>query len=79
MTVTTLRKPAAPTLFASVRGSRDLSLAAFAVALLGAFALHAGAFVPRLEAPPAQAAVRSVAAPAAVAAGAPCPAEAPRS
>ena len=48
------RKPAAPALFASVRDSRDLSLAAFAVALLAAFALHAGAFVPRLSSPAAR-------------------------
>ena len=42
---------AAPTLFASVRSSRDLSLVAVAGALLAAFALHAGAFVPRLSEP----------------------------
>jgi hypothetical protein len=40
-----------PTLFASVRSSRDFALAAFAAALLGAFALHAGAFLPRLSGP----------------------------
>jgi hypothetical protein len=49
MKVSTIRKPAAPALFASVRSSRDLSLVAFATALLAAFALHAGAFVPRLS------------------------------
>ncbi len=54
MKVTTFQKPAAPALFASVRSSRDLSLVAFAVALLAAFALHAGAFVPRLSAPDAR-------------------------
>jgi hypothetical protein len=39
--------PSRPVLFASVRSSRDLSLVAFAAALLAAFALHAGAFLPR--------------------------------
>jgi hypothetical protein len=49
----TFPNPAAPTPFASVRGSRDLSLAAFGVALLTAFALHAAAFLPRLPSPEA--------------------------
>lgn len=35
-------------LFQSVRSSRDVSLVAFAGALLAAFALHAGAFLPKL-------------------------------
>jgi hypothetical protein len=38
--------PARPALFASVRASKDRALAGFAVALLVAFALHAGAFLP---------------------------------
>lgn len=42
---------AGPALFSSVRTSRDLTLVAFAGALLVAFALHAGAFVPPLSAP----------------------------
>jgi hypothetical protein len=37
--------------FAAIRSSRDHGLAAFAVAVLAAFALSAGAFLPRLEAP----------------------------
>jgi len=40
-----------PALFASVRSSRDLGLAAFAGGLLVAFALHAGAFIPKLGVP----------------------------
>jgi hypothetical protein len=36
--------------FAAVRTSKDRGLAAFAAALLAAFALAAGAFLPRLEA-----------------------------
>jgi hypothetical protein len=40
-----------PSLFGSVRSSRDWALAAFGGAVLAAFALHAGAFLPRLEAP----------------------------
>lgn len=49
--------PRRPALFQSVRSSRDLSLVAFAGALLVAFALHAGAFLPRLgpDAPAAEA------------------------
>ncbi|HEY6100005.1 MAG TPA: hypothetical protein VIW03_11275 [Anaeromyxobacter sp.] len=43
-----------PTLFASVRSSKDVTLAAFGGALLVAFALHAGAFLPKLEAPAIQ-------------------------
>jgi hypothetical protein len=42
---------AAPALFGSVRSSRDLTLVAVAGALLAAFALHAGAFVPPLSEP----------------------------
>ncbi len=49
---------AAPTLFASVRSSRDLSLVAVAGALLAAFALHAGAFVSRVSEPAKAAAPR---------------------
>ncbi|HEY6002062.1 MAG TPA: hypothetical protein VIV57_04245, partial [Anaeromyxobacter sp.] len=36
--------------FAAVRTSKDHGLAAFAAALLAAFALSAGAFLPRIEA-----------------------------
>ena len=43
--------PRTPALFASVRSSRDAALAVFAGALLVAFALSAGAFVPKLGAP----------------------------
>jgi hypothetical protein len=53
MTITFPTRRPAP--FQAVRTSRDLSLVAFAGALLVGFALQAGAFVPRLEpvAPPA--------------------------
>ena len=74
---------ARPALFASVRSSRDLSLAAFAVALLGAFALHAGAFIPTV-APSGQARQASMAqlapepAVPAVVAHQPVPCETPR-
>lgn len=83
MNVTSLQNPAAPALFASVRASRDLSLGAFAVALLTSFALSAGAFVPRLSpvtAPPPQAPAIQPAspAPAAVVASQPVPCELPR-
>lgn len=40
-----------PALFASVRSSRDLTLVAFAGALLVAFALQAGAFLPPVSGP----------------------------
>ncbi len=40
-----------PALFSSVRSSKDVTLALFAGALLVAFALHAGAFLPKLSAP----------------------------
>jgi hypothetical protein len=72
--------PAAPTLFASVRGSRDLSLVAFGAALLTAFALHAGAFVPRLPASQGreQAVAIPPATPAAVVASQPVPCPTPR-
>ena len=54
MKTVTFPKPAAtPTLFASVRGARDVSLVAFGVALLAAAALHLGAFIPRFVAPEA--------------------------
>ena len=43
-----------PAPFQSVRSSRDLSLAAFAAALLAGFALQAGAFLPRLAPAPAE-------------------------
>lgn len=62
-----------PALFASVRTSRDLTLAAFAGALLVAFALQAGAFLPRFSAhdgaaaASAQAPVECTSAPAVVA------------
>lgn len=39
--------------FASVRNSRDFSLVAFSVALLGAAALCLGAFLPRVSSPEA--------------------------
>jgi hypothetical protein len=47
---------ARPALFRSVRSSRDYALATFCGGLLVAFALHAGAFLPRLDAsePPAR-------------------------
>ncbi len=54
--------PAAPTLFASVRRSHDRALVAFIVALLTAFALHAGAFFPRLGSPNARHAAPEMAA-----------------
>ncbi len=83
MTISNFQKPA-PALFASVRGSRDLSLVAFAVALLGAVALHTGAFIPRLGSPevrqqaPALRLSAPVPAPAAVAASQPVPCARPR-
>jgi hypothetical protein len=43
--------PQSPALFASVRSSKDRALAGFAGAILVAFALQAGAFLPRLGAP----------------------------
>jgi hypothetical protein len=49
MKLSTIQNTPAPALFASVRSSRDLSLVAFATALLTAFALQAGAFLPRLS------------------------------
>ncbi|HET8540770.1 MAG TPA: hypothetical protein VFL83_12945 [Anaeromyxobacter sp.] len=51
MKISKLSIPAAPALFATVRRSRDLSLVAFATALLGALALQAGAFLPKLSSP----------------------------
>jgi hypothetical protein len=65
MTVTTFRNAADPKLFASVRGSRDVSLIAFGVALLAAFALHAGALIPRISAPGASHEARLAGQPAA--------------
>lgn len=83
MKLSTIRNSAAPAPFASVRSSRDLSLVAFAAALLAAFALHAGAFLPRLspaetrqEAPAIQPATPSPA--PAVVATQPVPCELPR-
>jgi len=84
MTTVTFRNPAAPTLFASVRRSRDVSLVAFGAALLTAAALHLGAFIPRLGAPEAreQAPVVQAAspapAPAAVVAAQPAPCAQPQ-
>jgi hypothetical protein len=76
------QNPAASALFASVRGSRDLSLTAFVGAVLTAFALTAGAFVPRVSppaAPPPQAPAIQPASPApAVVASQPVPCELPR-
>ncbi len=52
MKTVTFRNPAAaPSLFASVRRSHDVSLVAFGAALLAAAALHMGAFIPRFAAP----------------------------
>jgi hypothetical protein len=62
-----LKPSAAPALFSAVRGSSDRALVAAVVALLAAFALHAGAFLPRLVADRA-------AEPTAAAAGEPTPA-----
>jgi hypothetical protein len=45
--------------FASARTSNDRGLAAFAAALLVAFALAAGAFLPKLDAPAGDAAAPS--------------------
>ncbi len=84
METSIFRKPAAPAPFASVRGSRDLSLVAFAAALLGAAALQMGAFIPRIgtvEAREASAQVLPAApapAPAAVAASQSVPCVLPR-
>ncbi len=79
MRISTFQKPTAPALFASIRGSRDLSLIAFGAALLTAAALQLGAFLPRLDAPaaheaaPAAQVAATVAAPAAVVASQPLP------
>jgi hypothetical protein len=54
MKISTFQKPAAPALFGSVRGSRDLSLVAFGTALLTALALQLGAFLPRITSPDRQ-------------------------
>ncbi len=85
MTPTNIRNAATPTLFASVRGSRDLALYAFAGALLTAAALHLGAFIPRFAspegAPPQAPAVQPATpapAPAAVVASQPVPCGLPR-
>ena len=73
MPVQTQNAPASA-LFTSVRASRDLSLVAFGAAVLTAFALTAGAFLPRLSPaekaspPPAVEPARPVPAPAPVAA-----------
>ncbi len=45
-------RSAGRSLFAAARTSKDLSLVAFAAALLIAFVLQAGAFLPRLASPP---------------------------
>jgi hypothetical protein len=84
MKTSTFPNPAAPALFASVRATRDLSLVAFAGALLTSFALAAGAFVPRLSSPDARAEAPAIQpatptpAPAAVVASQPVPCELPR-
>jgi hypothetical protein len=44
-------RSADPALFKAVRGSKDVTLVAFGAALLTAFALQAGAFLPRLKTP----------------------------
>ena len=72
MKTSTFQKPTAPALFASVRGSRDLSLVAFGVALLAAAALQTGAFIPRFG----SAEVRAASASAQPATPAPAPAAA---
>jgi hypothetical protein len=81
MKLSTIQDSASPAPFAAVRSSRDLSLVAFGTALLAAFALHAGAFLPRLspaetrrEAPAIQPATPS----SAVVASQPVPCELPR-
>lgn len=64
--------PPRPALFASVRSSKDRALAGFAAAVLVAFALHAGAFLPQLGAPePAEPTEKASGVPAAAAAKAP--------
>ena len=83
MKTVTFPKPAAPSkLFASVRGSRDVSLVAFGAALLAAAALHLGAFLPRLTAPEAprasSLAASAAPAPAAIVASQPAPRALPR-
>ncbi len=83
MTISTFQKPAAPAPFASVRGSRDLSLVAFGAALLTAVALHLGAFLPRFspdarEQTPAVRTATPAPVPAAVAATRPEPCPLPR-
>ncbi len=83
MKITNLSNPAAPTLFASVRRSHDRALVAFGAALLTAFALHAGAFVPRLASPGAPRAAPELRAAtpapgAAAVAATPVPCELPR-
>jgi hypothetical protein len=84
MKTTTLSNPVAPKLFATVRASRDRSLVAFAVALLGAAALHLGAFLPRFSpaesgrATAAQQQAAAAQAPAAIAAT-PVPCAVPKS
>ncbi len=85
MKISNFRKPAvAPAPFASVRGSRDLSLVAFGTALLAAVALQTGAFIPRITSPdarPEAAAVQTAKpapVPAAMAASEPVPCALPR-
>lgn len=70
--IETARRAARPALFRSARSSTDLPLVAFGAALLTAFALQAGAFLPRFgspapAAPPAVEPAREPAAPAFVA------------
>ncbi len=68
------KSSAGPTLFRSVRTSRDVTLVAFGAAVLTAFALQAAAFLPRFTpapAAPAFEASRDRAAPAIVASGRP--------
>ncbi len=84
MRTPTFQKPAAPALFASIRGSRDVSLVAVGVALLTAFALQTGAFIPRIGSPEVRAQPTPVQqatpapAPAAVVASQPVPCALPR-
>ena len=70
MTSPTPIRSAAPALFRSARSTRELPIVAFGVALLVAFALHAGAFLPRIDGLPG-------ARQEAVARPAPAPAERP--
>jgi hypothetical protein len=66
MNAPTPQTPQTPALFTSVRSSKDRALAGFAGAVLVAFALHAGAFLPQVGAAEAteRGSVQAAAAPA---------------